>query len=148
MRIRQRLQELLKCEQIKLLPPLGQLCLLKELRIHGLGAVKTIGERLEIDEMSEWIEWSHGNMGGDQGFPNLQELITTSVKERDYTSTIMIENIISGSELQIIRQLGLFDYTRQVINQSEFKKPRSLRMSSLSKTQSKEFMEEFELAVD
>ncbi|KAF5725942.1 putative disease resistance protein [Tripterygium wilfordii] len=75
------------CGETKLLPPLGHLCLLKELSIIGLKAVKSIGvefygnvvvpfpslERLEIGGMSEWREWSHGTMGGE-GFPNLQEL--------------------------------------------------------------------------
>ncbi|XP_038715867.1 putative disease resistance RPP13-like protein 1 [Tripterygium wilfordii] len=75
------------CGEITLLPPLGQLCLLKELSIYGLGAVKTIGgefygngvvpfpslERLDIGNMLGWIEWSHGNMGGES-FPNLHKL--------------------------------------------------------------------------
>ncbi|XP_038680228.1 putative disease resistance RPP13-like protein 1 [Tripterygium wilfordii] len=108
--------ELLKCEQIKLLPPLGQLCLLKELRIHGLGAVKTIGgefygngvesfpslERLEIDEMSEWIEWSHGNMGGDQGFPNLQELIVCNCPKLIGSLPSGLHRLRHVSKLEII----------------------------------------------
>ncbi|KAF5733685.1 putative disease resistance RPP13-like protein 1 [Tripterygium wilfordii] len=79
--------DLNRCGEIKLLPPLGQLCSLKELSIDRLRAVKTIGgefygdgavpfpllERFEIGYMSGWIEWSHGNMGGE-GFPNLQKL--------------------------------------------------------------------------
>ncbi|KAF5733707.1 hypothetical protein HS088_TW16G00147 [Tripterygium wilfordii] len=79
--------DLWNCEETKVLPPLGQLRSLKELSIHGLRAVKSIGvelygnavvpfpllERLGIGYMSEWIEWSHGNMGGEV-FPNLQML--------------------------------------------------------------------------
>ncbi|XP_038678891.1 putative disease resistance protein At3g14460 [Tripterygium wilfordii] len=90
------------CKETKLLPPLGHLCLLKELRIIGLEAVKTIGvefygnvivpfqslERLEIGRMSAWREWSHGNMGGE-GFPNLQEL-------RIYYCPKLIWNFPSG----------------------------------------------------
>ncbi|XP_038695450.1 putative disease resistance RPP13-like protein 1 [Tripterygium wilfordii] len=75
--------------------------LTQELGIIGLKAVKTIGvefygnvvpfpslERLEIGHMSEWRDWSHGNMSGE-GFPNPQEL-------RLYDCPKLIWNFPSG----------------------------------------------------
>ncbi|WCJ41698.1 NB-ARC domain-containing disease resistance protein [Euphorbia peplus] len=63
--------ELLSCNHVKLLPPLGRLPLLKVLRMHQLNAVEEVGsesyedgssfpclETLEIQEMSDWKQWS------------------------------------------------------------------------------------------
>ncbi|KAF5740195.1 putative LRR and NB-ARC domains-containing disease resistance protein [Tripterygium wilfordii] len=82
------------CRKIRILPPLGQLCFLKELSIDGLDGLETIGpeffgsdlhsvepfrslETLEIKNMSEWREWSHffGVQQADVRFPNLQRLV-------------------------------------------------------------------------
>ncbi|XP_059644330.1 putative disease resistance RPP13-like protein 1 isoform X2 [Cornus florida] len=77
---------LLGCRKCRSLPPLGQLPMLKELRIEGMHEVQTLGvdfghpfpslERLIFEDMPSWKEWSC-SIGVEEGarqFPCLREL--------------------------------------------------------------------------
>ncbi|XP_077221076.1 disease resistance protein RGA2-like [Tasmannia lanceolata] len=79
--------ELIKCNKVEHLPPLGMLCSLKSLHICGMGEVKRIGrefygkgevrgfpklERFVLEEMSSWEEWDMSVAEGEM--PRLREL--------------------------------------------------------------------------
>ncbi|OAY44869.1 putative disease resistance RPP13-like protein 1 [Manihot esculenta] len=79
--------ELSNCPQITLLPSLGQLHLLKKLKIERLIAVKEVGvefcvdhscfsclETLEIGNMDNWELWSWSNGLGEDSMPEFPKL--------------------------------------------------------------------------
>ncbi|VVA29483.1 PREDICTED: putative disease resistance [Prunus dulcis] len=136
-----------RCENILLLPPLGQLPLLKELEIDGLNGVVSIDnefyaddtcaikpsfqclQMLKIKNMLEWEKWSYE--GG--GFPNLRELRLlkcpklTGILTLDYFPRLnMLKLCGAGLEsvTNISQELILTDLTEIYID--ECKKLRSL----------------------
>ncbi|KAJ9697501.1 hypothetical protein PVL29_009360 [Vitis rotundifolia] len=79
------------CKKCRVLPPLGRLCLLKDLEIEGMNEIKSIGnefygeivnpfrclEYLEFEDMPEWTDWLIPKLGGETKalFPCLRELL-------------------------------------------------------------------------
>ncbi|XP_042502314.1 putative disease resistance protein RGA3 [Macadamia integrifolia] len=94
--------ELICCETIRVLPPLGQLPSLKHLKFFGMHGIRHIGsefygdgnvkgfpllETLEFDGMTQLEEWSGVN--GLVAFPHLQKLeVTGCFKWRGFSSSI------------------------------------------------------------
>ncbi|XP_065865172.1 putative disease resistance RPP13-like protein 1 isoform X2 [Euphorbia lathyris] len=85
--------QLLSCEHIKLFPPLGRLPSLKELKIRGLSGVEEVGsefygdasyfpclESLEIQDMSEWKEWSWCNALNEDSVGRFHKLRKLMIK--------------------------------------------------------------------
>ncbi|XP_022748099.1 putative disease resistance RPP13-like protein 1 [Durio zibethinus] len=81
------------CQNCNSLPPLGQLPSLKELTVHDLAGVKTVGqefygdsvvafkslETLMFGRMENWEEWLP--FTNEQGFPSLHKLLMTECRK-------------------------------------------------------------------
>ncbi|KAL6339454.1 hypothetical protein AAG906_032989 [Vitis piasezkii] len=79
------------CKKCSVLPPLGRLCLLKDLEIEGMNEIKSIGnefygeivnpfrclEYLAFEDMPEWTDWLIPKLGGETKalFPCLRLLL-------------------------------------------------------------------------
>ncbi|VVA25205.1 Hypothetical predicted protein, partial [Prunus dulcis] len=101
-----------KCKNCQILPPLGQLPLLKELYITGMAAVKSVGpefygesslpfpvlETLEFSDMHNWKKWLPFEQ--DQVFPCLKLL---SIRNCPQLEGKVPENLDSLATLQIIK---------------------------------------------
>ncbi|KAI5341724.1 hypothetical protein L3X38_009599 [Prunus dulcis] len=101
-----------KCKNCQILPPLGQLPLLKELYITGMAAVKSVGpefygesslpflvlETLEFSDMHNWKKWLP--FAQDQVFPCLKLL---SIRNCPQLEGKVPENLDSLATLEIIK---------------------------------------------
>ncbi|BFG20296.1 hypothetical protein CerSpe_065700 [Prunus speciosa] len=149
-----------KCKNCQILPPLGQLPLLKELYITGMAAVKSVGpefygegsspfpvlETLEFEDMQHWKKWVP--FVGDQGigvFPCLKLLairncpqLEGKVPENlDSLARLTIfkceELVISISNYKQIGELSIHG-CKSVVKTSgvEFELLNSLKLSNIS----------------
>ncbi|KAI5341997.1 hypothetical protein L3X38_009872 [Prunus dulcis] len=101
-----------ECKNCQILPPLGQLPLLKELYITGMAAVKSVGpefygesslpfpvlETLEFEDMHNWKKWLP--FAQDQVFPCLKLL---SIRNCPQLEGKVPENLDSLETLKIIK---------------------------------------------
>ncbi|CAL2237289.1 unnamed protein product [Prunus armeniaca] len=149
-----------KCKNCQILPPLGQLPLLKELYIRGMAAVESVGpefygegslpfpvlETLEFEDMQHWKKWVP--FVEDRGigvFPCLKFL---SIRNCPQLEGKVPENLDSLARLTIIKceelvisisnykQIGALDIDgcKAVVKTSgvEFELLNSLRLSNIS----------------
>ncbi|KAI5341999.1 hypothetical protein L3X38_009874 [Prunus dulcis] len=146
-----------KCKNCQILPPLGQLPLLKELYITGMAAVKSVGpefygesslpfpvlETLEFSDMHNWKKWLPFEQ--DQVFPCLKLL---SIRNCPQLEGKVPENLDSLETLKIIKceelvisisnykQIGALDIDgcKAVVKTSgvEFELLESLQLSNIS----------------
>ncbi|XP_016650148.1 PREDICTED: LOW QUALITY PROTEIN: putative disease resistance RPP13-like protein 1 [Prunus mume] len=131
---------LYNCENCKMLPPLGQLPLLKELYITGMAAVESVGpefygegslpfpvlETLEFEDMQHWKKWVPFAQLEGKVPENLDSLETLRIIECQ-------ELVISISNYKQIGQLRI-DGCKAVVKTSgvEFELLNSLRLSNIS----------------
>ncbi|CAL9004228.1 unnamed protein product [Prunus brigantina] len=140
-----------KCKNCQILPPLGQLPLLKELYIRGMAAVKSVGpefygegslpfrvlETLEFSDMHHWKKWVP--FVGDQGigvFPCLKFL---SIKNCPQLEGKVPENLDSLATLEI------FKCEELVISTSNYKQIGALNIDGCKAVVVKTTGVEFEL---
>ncbi|CAL9004240.1 unnamed protein product, partial [Prunus brigantina] len=149
-----------KCKNCQILPPLGQLLLLKELYIRGMAAVKSVGpefygegslpfpvlETLEFEDMQHWKKWVP--FVGDQGigvFPCLKLLSIRNCpqlegKVPENLDSLAILRINQCQELVIsiskYKQIGALDIygCKALVKTSgvEFELLNSLELSNIS----------------
>ncbi|KAH0981703.1 hypothetical protein GBA52_008880 [Prunus armeniaca] len=149
-----------KCKNCQILPPLGQLPLLKELYIRGMAAVESVGpefygegslpfpvlETLEFEDMQHWKKWVP--FVGDQGIGVFPCLKLLSIRNCPQLEGKVPENLDSLARLTIIKceelvisisnykQIGGLDIDgcKAVVKTSgvEFELLNSLRLSNIS----------------
>ncbi|CAL8114111.1 unnamed protein product [Prunus armeniaca] len=149
-----------KCKNCQILPPLGQLPLLKELYIRGMAAVESVGpefygegslpfpvlETLEFEDMQHWKKWVP--FVGDQGIGVFPCLKLLSIINCPQLEGKVPENLDSLETLRIIecqelvisisnyKQIGALDIDgcKAVVKTSgvEFELLNSLRLSNIS----------------
>ncbi|CAL2237267.1 unnamed protein product [Prunus armeniaca] len=149
-----------KCKNCQILPPLGQLPLLKELYIRGMAAVESVGpefygegslpfpvlETLEFEDMQHWKKWVP--FVGDQGIGVFPCLKLLSIRNCPQLEGKVPENLDSLARLTIIKckelvisisnykQIGGLDIDgcKVVVKTSgvEFELLNSLRLSNIS----------------
>ncbi|XP_008231488.2 PREDICTED: putative disease resistance RPP13-like protein 1 [Prunus mume] len=150
-----------KCKNCQILPPLGQLPLLKELYITRMAAVENVGpefygegslpfpvlETLEFEDMQHWKKWVP--FVGDQGIGVFSCLKWLSIRNCPQLEGKVPENLDSLATLQIIKcqelvisisnykQIGALDMKdckAVVVKTSgvEFELLNSLRLSNIS----------------
>ncbi|ONI20558.1 hypothetical protein PRUPE_2G022400 [Prunus persica] len=124
-----------KCKNCQILPPLGQLPLLKELYITGMAAVKSVGpefygesslpfpvlETLEFSDMHNWKKWLP--FVGDRGigvFPCLKLLSITNCPQLEDGCKAVVET--SGVEFELLNSLGLSNISEVRFQTGEFAK--------------------------
>ncbi|ONI20562.1 hypothetical protein PRUPE_2G022500 [Prunus persica] len=104
-----------KCKNCQILPPLGQLPLLKELYITGMAAVRSVGpefygegslpfpvlETLEFEDMQHWKKWVP--FVGDRGIDVFPCLKFLSIRNCPQLEGKVPENLDSLARLTIIK---------------------------------------------
>uniref|UniRef100_A0A0E0LLF4 Uncharacterized protein n=1 Tax=Oryza punctata TaxID=4537 RepID=A0A0E0LLF4_ORYPU len=116
-----RVVEISSCENLNVLPPLGQLERLQKLKLHGLSSIKDINsdfcgtsrvvfpslEELSFGYMENWESWTYA--GSSDFIPNLQKL--QILRPCDKLRKLPFESLGSAMKEIIIEYCDPFDDT-------------------------------------
>ncbi|XP_024173807.1 putative disease resistance RPP13-like protein 1 isoform X2 [Rosa chinensis] len=158
------------CKKCRFLPPLGQLCSLKELYITGMSEVESVGpefygdgslpfpllETLEFEDMKHWKEWFPWEQVKGKGvFPCLTMLTISrcpNLEGRLPTNLVYLSNLVIRECMQLVVSISNYkqlcqlniDNCKAVVHRSsvEFKLLKVVKLASISefRLQIEEFM--------